>query len=144
MSQRSVGFSPDVHQKPPVPLPTTFHKKNGRGGKKRRLNGISSFRATGDNPSFSPLVGTILRRIGASVAKALRCGKSWSSSSCKVVSASSTTMARSRSYADYNMIIDSHRAEAVEDCIEFLNSSSSTSSSSLRRSFSVSENTFCS
>ncbi|KAF7144979.1 hypothetical protein RHSIM_Rhsim04G0131700 [Rhododendron simsii] len=126
---KRVGFSPDVSEKPPP----TFHK-NGCGtkvgGKKRRLIGILSFRAT-DDSSFSP-VG-ILRRIGARVARALRGVPIGRRSSCKV---SSSSLARSRSYAE---MIDSHRAEAVEDCIEFLNSSSS----SLRRSFSVSANSSC-
>ncbi|KAE9444765.1 hypothetical protein C3L33_23337, partial [Rhododendron williamsianum] len=126
---KRVGFSPDVNEKPPP----TFHK-NGCGtkvaGKKVRMIGISSFRAT-DDSSFSP-VG-ILRRIGARVARALLCVPIGRRSSCKV---SSSSLARSRSYAE---MIDSHRAEAVEDCIEFLNSSSS----SLRRSFSVSANSSC-
>ncbi|XAR50855.1 hypothetical protein NMG60_11005306 [Bertholletia excelsa] len=70
-----------------------------------------------------------LRRIGARVATALRLVASRRSSSCKV---SSPSLGRSRSYSE---ALDSHRAEAVEDCIEFLNSFST----SLPRSSSVSE-----
>ncbi|KAL7169803.1 hypothetical protein ACSBR2_034771 [Camellia fascicularis] len=117
MSKR-VAFSPDVN-----------NKKHGGsagikvGGKKRRVVGIWIFRAS-KHSNFSP-VG-FLRRIGATV---LRFVSSRKRSSRKV---SSSSLSRSRSCAE---TVDSHRAEAIEDCIEFLNSSSS---SSLQRSYSVS------
>ncbi|XP_028123336.1 uncharacterized protein LOC114320411 [Camellia sinensis] len=118
MSKR-VAFSPDVNN----------NKHGGSagikvGGKKRRVVGIWIFRAS-KHSNFSP-VG-FLRRIGATV---LRFVSSRKRSSRKV---SSSSLSRSRSCAE---TVDSHRAEAIEDCIEFLNSSSS--SSSLQRSYSVS------
>ncbi|XP_059647154.1 josephin-like protein [Cornus florida] len=126
MSKR-VGFSPDVNEKP-----TCLHKHGGGRGKvavnRKRVIGIWSFRLPRSS-SFAP-VG-FLKRIAAKVARALQLVSTRKRSSCKVSSSSmSSSLARSRSYADQ---IDSHRAEAIEDCIEFLNSSSS-----LQRSNSVS------
>ncbi|XP_051114221.1 uncharacterized protein LOC127239895 [Andrographis paniculata] len=53
---------------------------------------------------------------------------------------SSASLVRSQSYAETPARLDSQRAEAIEDCIEFLNSSSSSSSSllQLQRSNSIS------
>ncbi|XP_047324801.1 uncharacterized protein LOC124928605 [Impatiens glandulifera] len=63
---------------------------------------------------------------GSMVAKALRFVSNGKRSSRKV-SSTEGNLARSRSYVDHAAaIIDSHRAEALEDCIEFLNSSSSS------------------
>ncbi|KAL1543540.1 hypothetical protein AAHA92_20503 [Salvia divinorum] len=65
-------------------------------------------------------VGGFFKFIGEKVSRALpaagrrRC-------SCKV--SSSASLGRSRSYAE--TLDDSRRAEAIEDCIEFFNSSSS-------------------
>ncbi|PSS23806.1 Centromere protein like [Actinidia chinensis var. chinensis] len=118
MSKR-VSFSPDVNEKPP-----TFRGSGTKGGRnKRKFTRIRSFRLT-KNTSFST-VG-FLRRIGARIARAM-CFVSTRRSSRKV---SSSSLMRSRSCAE---TIDSHRAEAIEDCIEFL-----YSSSSLQRSNSVS------
>ncbi|KAL8509173.1 hypothetical protein ACS0TY_016384 [Phlomoides rotata] len=120
---RRVSFSPE-------PSFTTKHGgaaavKVG-GNKNRVILKIWIFKLP-EGSRFS--VGSFFKNIGEKVAKALpplaaagrrRCSR-------KVSSAS---LARSRSYAE---TLDSQRAEAIEDCIEFLNSSSS-----LQRSNSVS------
>ncbi|XP_044474217.1 josephin-like protein [Mangifera indica] len=118
-ASKRVSFSPDVNDKPPV-----FVKHGGSkklGGSRRRVSvGIFSFRVP-KSSEFSP--GSFLRRLGAKMART-RCFLSTPKrSSCKV---SSSTLQRSRSLADS---IDSHRTEAIEDCIEFLNTSSSISRS---------------
>ncbi|KAL6998402.1 hypothetical protein U1Q18_008527 [Sarracenia purpurea var. burkii] len=127
---RRVSFSPEINEKPPTP----FHNHGGGikvGGNKRRVViGIWSFRPIKDS-SFSP--AGFLRRIGAKVAREFRLMSTRRRSSRKVSSSSSSSLARSRSYA--GSVIDSQRAEAIEDCIEFLNSSSS---SYMQRSNSVS------
>ncbi|KAL7092635.1 hypothetical protein ACP275_12G175600 [Erythranthe tilingii] len=89
----------------------------------------------------SRVVGGFLRQIGAKVAKAamplMSSNRRRRSCSTKVAvssSAATTTFARSRSYAAETL--DSQRAQAIEDCIQFFNSSSS-SSFSLQRSDSV-------
>lgn len=123
-ASKRVSFSPDVNDKP------TFFLKHGGGnrvmGSRRRVIGIWSFRVPKD-PGFSPV--KFLCRLQAKVVRAIRLisMRRRSSSSRKV-----SALARSRSVSDP---IDSHRAEAIEDCIEFLNSSSS-----LQRSNSVSTN----
>ncbi|RAL39276.1 hypothetical protein DM860_002809 [Cuscuta australis] len=99
---------------------------------------------------FSVSAVRFLKQVGANVARLVssseqkRCSRKASSSS----GGSSSQLGRSRSYAESSSssaaaIVESHlRAEAIEDCIEFLNSSSSSSSSSsyysLHRSSSVS------
>lgn len=121
---KRVSFSPDVHEKP-----IFFHKHGGGirvAAHRKRVAGIFSFRLPRSS-KFSP--ARILRRLSAKVARVLRFVSMRRKSSRKVSSAS---LARSRSLAD---AIDSQRAEAIEDCIEFLNSSSS-----LQRSNSVSTN----
>ncbi|KAH6806878.1 hypothetical protein C2S51_027986 [Perilla frutescens var. frutescens] len=101
--------------------------KVGESNKKRVMLKIWIFKLQKGSSRIS--VGSFFKNIGEKVARALppvaaanrrRC-------SCKVSSAS---LGRSRSYAE---TLDSQRAEAIEDCIEFLNSSSS-----LHRSNSVS------
>ncbi|KAJ8899966.1 hypothetical protein K2173_019671 [Erythroxylum novogranatense] len=86
--------------------------------------GIFSFGLT-KSSKLSPV--RVLRRLGAKVATVLcfvsATRKTTSSSSGKV-SSESLARSRSRSLADTE---DSQRAEAIEDCIEFLNSSSSMS-----------------
>ncbi|MBA0752933.1 hypothetical protein Gogos_000055 [Gossypium gossypioides] len=123
MSRRTikrVSFSPDVSERPKL-----FVKHGGsattRGGNRRRVVvGIFTFRLV-ERSSFSP--ASFLRHVGAKVAGALRFVSIRGNSSRKV---SSSNLPRSRSLAES---IDSHRAEAIEDCIEFLNSSSSLSRS---------------
>lgn len=80
----------------------------------------------GNSKSYNAFSAEFLRRIAEKMAKTLSL-VTIKRSSRKV---SSSTLARSRSYVD---TLDTHRAEAVEDCIEFLNSSSC-----LRKSNSVS------
>ncbi|XAR68846.1 hypothetical protein NMG60_11000232 [Bertholletia excelsa] len=113
MSKR-VCFSPDVHDLPPP------FQKHGSGTKvgrsKKRVTGVWTFRLP-KSSGFSPVV--FLRRAGAKLVRTLRFMSARRRCSRRV---SSSSLTRSRSYAD---TIDSHRAEAVEDCIEFLNSSSS-------------------
>ncbi|XWS67206.1 hypothetical protein CRYUN_Cryun05aG0267900 [Craigia yunnanensis] len=121
MSRRTskrVSFSPDVNERP-----TIFLKHGGsgrtRGNRRRIVVGIFTFRLV--KSSFSP--ARLMRRLGVKVARALRFVSIRRNSSHKV---SSSNLPRSRSLAES---IDSHRAEAIEDCIEFLNSSSSLSRS---------------
>ncbi|KAK9196045.1 hypothetical protein WN943_004173 [Citrus x changshan-huyou] len=119
MSSKRVTFSPDVNEKP-----TVFLKHGGSAraawNRKRVVVGIFSFRIPRDS-GFSP--ARLLRHLGAKVTRALRFVSTKKRSSRKVTS---STLARSRSLAES---IESHRAEAIEDCIEFLNSSSSMSRS---------------
>ena len=115
MSKRAskrVNFSPDVNEKPTMLL------KQGGGSRvsrqRKRVAVIWSFRLLRSS-SFSPV--RFLRRLGDRVVRALRFMSMRRRSSRRV---SSSSLTRSRSLVDP---IDSHRAEAVEDCIEFLNSS---------------------
>ncbi|XP_054781029.1 uncharacterized protein LOC129298296 [Prosopis cineraria] len=110
-------FSPDVNEKP------TFFLKHGERsgrvlGNRKRIIGSWTFRLPKD-PRFSPV--KFLLRLGAKVARATVRVVSMRRRSSRKVS-SSSTLVRSRSLSDPT---DSHRAEAVEDCIEFLHSSSS-------------------
>ncbi|TXG58768.1 hypothetical protein EZV62_016597 [Acer yangbiense] len=122
-ASKRVSFSPDVYDKP-----TVYLKHGGgcsgraAGNRKRVVVGIFSFRLPrSTSRSFSP--ARLLERFGAKVVRAFRCVSLRKRSSRKV---SSSSLVRSRSLAES---IDSHRAEAIEDCIEFLNSSSSMSRS---------------
>ncbi|XWS43820.1 hypothetical protein CRYUN_Cryun16bG0137200 [Craigia yunnanensis] len=117
MSRRTskrVSFSPDVNERP-----TIFLKHGGsgrtRGNRRRVVVGIFTFRLD-ESSRFSP--ARLLSRTGAKFARALRFVSIGRNSSHEV---SSSNLPRSRSLAES---IDSHRAEAIEDCIEFLNSSS--------------------
>ncbi|KAI3447764.1 hypothetical protein Pfo_004429 [Paulownia fortunei] len=116
---RRVSFSPE---------PTIYPKHGGPikvgGNKKRVMLKIWIFKLP-KGSRFS--LGSFFRNIGAKVVGALPLVSTRRRCSGKVSSAS---LARSRSYAE---TLDSQRAEAIEDCIEFLNSSSS-----LQRSNSVS------
>ncbi|KAI3805760.1 hypothetical protein L1987_21645 [Smallanthus sonchifolius] len=113
---RRVSFSPNVHGMPPPPPPPLYFTKHG-GDKPR----IWTFRPP--KKSAMRLIG----RIKTKFTRALDFVLSSSSSSCNC------TLKRSTSYVE---AFDSHRAQAVEDCIQFLNSSSS--SSSFQRSKSLS------
>ncbi|KAG4922088.1 hypothetical protein AAZX31_18G179000 [Glycine max] len=122
MSRRSkrVCFSPDVKDKP-----TIFLKYCGDGGNgnddrvsrnRKRISRSRTFRLSIDT-NLSP--ARFLLQLGEKVASAIRNVSVRRRSSRKV---SSSTLVRSRSLSD---LTDSHRAETVEDCIEFLHSSSS-------------------
>ncbi|GKV05983.1 hypothetical protein SLE2022_105000 [Rubroshorea leprosula] len=120
-ASKQVSFSPDVYDRPTIVL-----KHGGsarRAGNRKRVVGILGFRVfrLPRSSSFSP--ARFLMRLGAKMARALRSFSEPRKSSRKV---SSSNLVRSRSLAES---IDSHRAEAIEDCIEFLNSSSSLSRS---------------
>ncbi|CAK9133888.1 unnamed protein product [Ilex paraguariensis] len=117
---RRVTFSPDINEI----KPTVIHKHGGGikvGGNKKRVISIWSYRVP-KSYGFSPV--NLLKSVGAKVARALRSMSTRRRSSRRV---SSSSLVRSRSYAEP---LDSHRAEAMEDCIEFLNSSSSLKRSS--------------
>lgn len=118
MSGKRVSFSPDVNK------PTIYLKQGGgtraKGNRKKVVVAILSFRLP-KSSRCSPV--RFLKRIGAKVARALQYVSMRKRASKKV---SSSTLARSRSLAES---IESHRAEAIEDCIEFLNSSASMSRS---------------
>ncbi|KAJ6871316.1 josephin-like protein [Populus alba x Populus x berolinensis] len=124
MSRRAskrLSFSPDVNDKP-----TIFLKHGGGtrvGGNRKKIAGIFSFRLPRTS-KFSP--ARLLRRLGAKVARVLRFVSMGRKSSRKVTSSS---LPRSKSLAE---AVDSQRAEAIEDCIEFLNSSSSLQRSSIK------------
>ena len=118
---KRVCFSPDSSEKP------TMFLKHGSGvtgdsggdrvlGNKKRIIGCWAFRLHKES-RLSPV--RFLLRLGAKVASAIGVVSVRRRSSRKV---SSSTLVRSRSLSDP---IDSHRAKAVEDCIEFLHSSSS-------------------
>ncbi|WCJ28437.1 josephin protein-related [Euphorbia peplus] len=126
-SLRRVSFSQEVQQNPTIIL------KHGNTNRKRPMSaGIFSFRQLPKSSSSYYSPARILRRIGAKVAKAVRFMEiRRKQSSSRKVSSSGSRLTRSRSVAD---AIDSQRAQAVEDCIEFLNSNSS----SLQRSNSIS------
>ncbi|GMY25457.1 josephin-like protein [Fagus crenata] len=111
-ASKRVSFSPDVNDKP------TIFLKHGGGtrvaGGRKRVIGVWSFRLPKDS-EFSPV--KFLQRLQAKVVGAIRFMSIRRRPSRKV----SSSLPRSHSVSDP---MDSHRAEAIEDCIEFLNSSS--------------------
>nr|KYP62927.1 hypothetical protein KK1_017487 [Cajanus cajan] len=109
---KRVSFSPDVNEKP------TMFLKHGVLGNRKRVIGNWSFSRFPKDPLLSPV--RFLLRLGAKVASSIRVVSMGRRSSRKV---SSSTLVRSRSFSDPND--SSYRAKAVEDCIEFLHSSSS-------------------
>ena len=109
---KRVSFSPDVNEK------TTMFLKNGVLGNRKRVIGSWSFSRLPKDPLLSPV--RFLLRLGAKVASSIRVVTMGRRSSRKV---SSSTLVRSHSLSDPND--SSYRAKAVEDCIEFLHSSSS-------------------
>ncbi|XP_031102945.1 josephin-like protein [Ipomoea triloba] len=122
MSKRVI-FSPEGEYERAV--------KVGRN-KERVTTPVWSFKFPQKSSLFMP--ARFLKSLGAKMSKAVRLMSSSNRkrSSRKVSSASS--LVRSRSYAE--TLVDSQRAEAIEDCIEFLNSSSSLPrSSSVSSSF---------
>ena len=119
-ASKRVSFSPDVNDKPTVVL------KHGGGG-----DGGAGMWSFGLSRETRYLPVRFLQSLKNRVSEAIRF-VSTRKSSRKVSSAS--TFTRSRSVSDS---MESHRAEAIEDCIEFLNHSSS-----LSRSNSVSGSTY--
>lgn len=119
---RRVNFSPDY-----------VHDQNFKKKPPSSSTWNSSLQKSSSSSSSS-YVASFVKKIGTKVAIALNflSNSNRKRSSCKV----SSSLIRSRSYAE-TLIDDSQRAQAIEDCIEFLNSSSS----SLHRSSSVSSTT---
>ncbi|GAV68522.1 hypothetical protein CFOL_v3_12025 [Cephalotus follicularis] len=109
-----VSFSPDTLDKPTIYLKHGGSRSQA-GNRSRVTAGIFILRLP-RSPRLSP--ARVLRHLGAKVAGALQF-VSMRRSSCKV---SSSNLTRSHSLAEST---ESHRAEAIEDCIQFLNSSSS-------------------
>ncbi|ESQ40095.1 hypothetical protein EUTSA_v10014915mg [Eutrema salsugineum] len=145
MSRRAckrVSFSPDPEANEEPIYPTHNGLSSSRHGRRRINLRIFSF-----GVRSSPAPKRLLRRIGASVTKTLRFmslgrktakAKSTPFSSSRNVSSSSSLSCSSSSYSSSSIYLvksksvnesESHRAEAIEDCIEFLNSSSSLSRS---------------
>ncbi|KAK1437139.1 hypothetical protein QVD17_02924 [Tagetes erecta] len=125
---RRVSFSPDTDGMSSLYFTTHDGNKPASPEPMIRIWTFGSQKSSG----FSAM--RFLGRIKAKFARAL----GFVSSTRKISSSSSTTtscectLKRSRSYVE---AFDSHRAQAIEDCIQFLNSSSS---SSFQRSKSVS------
>ncbi|CAH9103391.1 unnamed protein product [Cuscuta europaea] len=105
-------------------------KYEEKGGRNRKVFPAWSFRIPQKPSLLTP--ARFMKHLGAKVSKAIR-SVSCSNRKRSSRKISSASFARSRSYAE-TLLADSQRAEAIEDCIEFLNSSSS----SLPRSSSVS------
>ncbi|KAL3327293.1 hypothetical protein AABB24_035122, partial [Solanum stoloniferum] len=129
---RRVNFSPD-----------NFHDQNNPTNfyfKKKPVSSSNWNSRLQKSYSSSSYVASFVKNIGIKVASALNFlsnSNRKKRSSPKVSSSSTTSLTRSSSYAQ-TLIYDSQRAQAIEDCIEFLNSSSS---SSLHRCSSVSSTT---
>ncbi|KAK7246515.1 hypothetical protein RIF29_41384 [Crotalaria pallida] len=103
---KRVCYSPDIYEKPPI---------FGYGRELGNMKKIIGTHAK-DTGVVSPM--KFLMRLGAKVVSAVRVVTMRRRSSRKV---SSSSLVRSRSFSDPN---DSYRARAVQDCIEFLHSSS--------------------
>ncbi|KAJ0228899.1 Josephin-like protein [Hirschfeldia incana] len=145
MSRRGskrVSFSPPDPEggkgEPNIYHPTHDGLTSSRHGRRRVVSGgVFSFHVRS-----SPRARGLLRRIGAGVAKTLRfmsLGRKSSSSNTKSTPYTSSTSSLSLSCSSSSSMYlvksksvnesESHRAEAIEDCIEFLHSSSSLSRS---------------
>ncbi|MED6194004.1 hypothetical protein PIB30_024452 [Stylosanthes scabra] len=123
-------FSPDVNEQP-IAIFLNHHGGGDRNSGRGRIIGrnkkriIESFMISKDSTMSTPV--RFLMQIGTKMASAIRDVSLRKRSSRKVSSSaaaysSSLTLVRSYSVSDHTT--DSHRAEAVEDCIEFLHSSS--------------------
>ncbi|KAF9665175.1 hypothetical protein SADUNF_Sadunf16G0094700 [Salix dunnii] len=115
MASKRLSLGPDhVNDKPAILF------KHGSGtrvaGNRKKIAGIFTFRLPRTS-KVSP--ARLLKRLRAKVARVIRFVSMRRKSSRKVTSSS---FPRSRSVV---AAVDSQRAEAIEDCIEFLNSSSS-------------------
>lgn len=137
---KRVSFSPDPEANDELIFPTHTGLSSSRHDSRRVVVGIFSF-----DVSSSPAARRLLRRIGARVSKTFRFisfgrksnnTKTKSKSSSNV--SSSSSLSCSSSYSSSSIYLmkskslnesESHRQEAIEDCIEFLNSCSSLSRS---------------
>ncbi|KAL1194057.1 hypothetical protein V5N11_032990 [Cardamine amara subsp. amara] len=145
MSRRGckrVSFSPDPEASDEPIYPTHNGLSSSRHDRPKVVMGIFSF-----GVRSSPAAKKLLRRIGDRVAKTWRFmsfekkstnAKTTPSSSRNVSSSSSLSACSSSAYSSSSIYLmkskslnesESHRAEAIEDCIEFLNSSFSLSRS---------------
>ncbi|KAI3974564.1 hypothetical protein MKX01_020336 [Papaver californicum] len=136
---RRVNFSPDINDKPNISLKSNYRVT----GNRKRAAGISGLRVPRSSLSssmssqsgYSPM--NFLCRLSNKVVRALRMvslrrrrtSRKVSSSFASSSSSSSNTghynnLARSKSYVNHHHV-DSHHSEAIEDCIQFINSSSS-------------------
>ncbi|KAF8396899.1 hypothetical protein HHK36_018534 [Tetracentron sinense] len=114
-ASKRVSFSPDVNDKPTASLK---HNRGTKVGRYRKsFTSIYSFRLPKCSVS-SPV--NFLRRLGANMARAL-CFSSMRRRSSPKVSSSNSGRSRRPFVAEP----DSHHKEAIDDCIEFINSSSS-------------------
>ncbi|KAK7302778.1 hypothetical protein RJT34_13674 [Clitoria ternatea] len=114
---KRVSFSPEANYE----KPNIFLKHCGGRvlGNRKRVNiGTWTFTRMPKDSILSPV--RFLLRLGAKVASSIRVASMGRRSCGKV---SSSTLVRSRSLSDTSD--SSYRAKAVEDCIEFLHSSSS-------------------
>ncbi|PON43556.1 josephin-like protein [Parasponia andersonii] len=126
---RRVNFSPDVNSMPMSDfLKRSVSFRPSPGSCRKRVAGVWSFRLQQKDSKYYSPIG-FLRSLRAKVARAICLVSNKRRSSGKV---SASNLPRCRSVSDP---MDSHRAEALEDCIEFLNSSAS-----LKRTNSVSSN----
>ncbi|XP_026414388.1 josephin-like protein [Papaver somniferum] len=138
-SSRRVNFSPDINDTQNISLKSNYRVT----GNRRRAAGISGFRvpksslssSSSSQAGFSPM--NFLCRLSNKVVRALRMvslrrrrtspkvSSSYPSSSSSSSSSNQyNNLARSRSYVNHHHV-DSHQSEAIEDCIQFINSSSS-------------------
>ncbi|TQD87781.1 hypothetical protein C1H46_026633 [Malus baccata] len=115
-----VSFSPDVNDKPILYLKQAGGIGGTRvGGSRSRVTGIWTSRLHKNTQVFSTPI-KLLRTLRAKVATAVCILSARKRTSRKV--SSSNHLIRSRSVSDP---MESHRVEALEDCIEFLNSAAS-------------------
>ncbi|EFH49279.1 hypothetical protein ARALYDRAFT_486956, partial [Arabidopsis lyrata subsp. lyrata] len=127
MSRRTskrVSFSPDPEANDELVFPTHTSSRHGR---RRVVVGIFSF-----SVSDPPAARRLLRRIGARVSKTFRyISLGRKSNNTKTTPSSSRNLSSSIYLMKSKSLneSESHRAEAIEDCIEFLNSCSSLSRS---------------
>lgn len=129
---RRVNFSPDVNKKPMsdfLKRSISFRSISPGRSSQKRVARVWSFRLQQKDSKYYSPIDKFLRSLRAKMARAICLVSNKRKSSGKV---SATTLTRCRSVSDP---MDSHRAEAVEDCIEFLNYSAS-----LKRTNSVSSN----
>lgn len=139
-----MSFSPDPEANDEPIYSTHSGLSSSRHGRPRVIVGIFSF-----GVRSSPAAKKLLRHIGARVAKTLRfmsferksTNVKTTPSTSRNVSSSSSLSCSSSSYSSASINMrkskslnesESHCAEAIEDCIEFLNSSFSLSRSNSR------------
>ncbi|KAM0991431.1 hypothetical protein ACFX13_009983 [Malus domestica] len=118
-ASRRVSFSPDVNEKPIMYLKQGSGGGSRVGGSRSRVTGIWTFRLLKDTQVLSTPI-KLLRTLRTNMARAVCIMSARKRTSRKV--SSSNHLTRSRSVSDP---MESHRVEALEDCIEFLNSAAS-------------------